>query len=106
MRTATLRRYGIDQQLAAKFPDKTARETEIARRALAWAKDFDGNSLVVLRRASVRFDAEKDLGKIRAKLLYVQSLTDKVFPPTIAPDGMAKLKASGVAADHFEIDSE
>jgi homoserine O-acetyltransferase/O-succinyltransferase len=106
MRIATLRRYGIDQQLTAKFPDKAARETEIARRALAWAREFDGNSLVVLRRASVRFDAEKEFGKIKAKLLYVLSRTDKVFPPTIAPDVMAKLKAAGVTADYYEIDSD
>jgi homoserine O-acetyltransferase len=57
---------------------------------------FDGNSLVVLRKASVRFDAEKD----------VLSRTDKLFPPSIAPDVMAKLKAAGVSADYFEIDSD
>jgi homoserine O-acetyltransferase len=106
MRVATLKRYGIDAQLAAKFPDSAAREAEIARRALTWAKEFDGNSLVVLRKASVRFDAEKDLGKMKARLLYVLSRTDKVFPPTLAPDGMAKLKAAQVNADYYEIDSE
>src|SRR5215471_10292641 len=31
IRVATLRRYGIDEQLAAKFPDKAAREAEILR---------------------------------------------------------------------------
>ena len=106
MRVATLRRYGIDEQLAAKFPDKAASDTEIVRRALTWAKAFDANSLVVLRKASVRFDAEKDFGKIKAKLLYVLSRTDQVFPPSIAPNVMAKLKAAGVAADYFEIDSD
>ena len=106
MRVVTLKRYGIDEQLAAKFPDKDAREAEIKKRAESWAKVFDGNSLVVLRKASVRFDAEKDMAKIKAKVLYVLSRTDKVFPPTIAPDVMAKLKAAGVSADYFEIDSE
>jgi homoserine O-acetyltransferase/O-succinyltransferase len=106
MRVATLKRYGIDAQLAEKFPDSAQREAEIAKRARAWAKDFDGNSLVVLRRASVRFDAEKDFSKIKARLLYVLSRTDKVFPPSIAPDVMAKLKAAGVSADYYEIDSE
>ena len=33
MRVATLKRYGIDEQLADKFPDKTAREAEIVKRA-------------------------------------------------------------------------
>ena len=106
MRVATLKRYGIDEQLAAAFPDKTAREAEIRKRGESWSKAFDGNSLVALRKASVRFDAEKDMPKIKAPVLYVLSRTDKVFPPTIAPDVMAKLKAAGVRADYFEIDSD
>ena len=106
MRVATLKRYGIDEQLAAKFPDKAAREAEITKRAESWSKVFDANSLVVLRKASVRFDAEKDMAKIKAKVLYVLSRTDKVFPPSIAPDVMAKLKAAGITADYFEIDSD
>jgi homoserine O-acetyltransferase len=106
MRVATLKRYGIDEQLAEQFPDKAAREAEIVKRAESWSKVFDGNSLVVLRKASVRFDAEKDMARIKAKVLYVLSRTDKLFPPSIAPDVMAKLKAAGVTADYFEIDSE
>lgn len=106
MRVATLKRYGIDEQLAEKFPDKAAREAEIVRRAETWSKVFDGNSLVALRKASVRFDAEKDMTRIKAKVLYVISRTDKLFPPSIAPGVMAKLKAAGVSADYFEIDSE
>src|SRR5882672_8230880 len=38
MRIATLRRYGIDEQLAAKFPDKDAREAEIKKRAESWSR--------------------------------------------------------------------
>jgi homoserine O-acetyltransferase/O-succinyltransferase len=60
----------------------------------------------VLRRAAVRFDAEKDFAKIKAKVLYVLSRTDKVFPVSIAPEVMAKLNAAGVNAKYFEIDSE
>ena len=106
MRIATLRRYGIDEQLAAQFPDKAQRDAEVARRALAWARVFDGNSLVTLRKASVKFDAAKDFNKMKAKVLYVLSRTDKVFPPSIAPEVMAQLKAAKVDADYFEIDSE
>ena len=52
MRVATLKRYGIDEQLAEKLPDKTAREAEIVKRAETWSKVFDGNSLVALRKQS------------------------------------------------------
>jgi homoserine O-acetyltransferase len=37
----------------------------------------------------------------------VLSRTDKVFPPKVlATDVMAKLKAAGVTADYYEIDSD
>lgn len=106
MRVATLKNYGIEAQLSASMPDKAQREAEIARKAGEWARQFDGNSLVVLRRASVGFDTEKDFAKIKAKVLYVLSRTDKSYPPSLAPPVMAKLKAAGVTADYFEIDSE
>jgi homoserine O-acetyltransferase/O-succinyltransferase len=106
IRMETLKRYGIDEQLKDKFPDVTAREDEIRRRSEAWAKRFDANSLVVIRRAAVRFDAEKDLPRMKAKLLYVLCTTDKLFPPSIAPAVMEKLKAAGVDAAFFELKSE
>jgi homoserine O-acetyltransferase len=106
MRIATLRRYGIDEQLTERFPDKAQRDAEVARRALAWARVFDGNALVALRKASVKFDAAKDFAKLKAKVLYVLSRTDKVFPPSLAPGVMAELKAAKVDADYYEIDSE
>ena len=45
-------------------------------------------------------------GKIKAKVLYVLSRTDKLFPPEIAPGVMPALKAAGVDADYFLLDSE
>jgi len=106
MRSETLLRYGFDEILAERFPDTDARHAEIRRLAAQWAREFDANSLVTLRRASVRFDAERDFGKMRAKVLYVLSRTDKLFPPSIAPAVMGKLAAAGVDAQYVEIDTE
>ena len=44
--------------------------------------------------------------RIRARVLYVLSRTDKIFPPSLAPEVMGKLQAAGVEAEYFEIDSE
>ncbi len=106
LRVATLKRYGIEASLMARFPDQAARDAEIIRVATPWAKAFDGNSLVAMRRATVGFDTEPSFGKIRAKVLYALSRTDRLFPPMIAPPVMAKLKAAGVDAKFVEIDSE
>jgi len=106
IREDTLRRYGIEAELVGRFPDKEARDAEIARQARAWAEAFDGHSLLVLGRAMSRFDATPDLEKIKAKVLLVLSRTDALFPPSLAPGIMAGLKAAGVEARYHEIDSE
>jgi len=60
----------------------------------------------VLRRALETFDTTPLFGSIKAKVLYVISRTDKLFPPAIAPGVMHALKAAGIDARYYEIDSE
>jgi homoserine O-acetyltransferase len=106
VRVNTLKGYGLERQLAAEYPDPAAREAEIRRRAEPWAEVFDGNSLIVQRRAMEYHDHVPDFGKIQAKVLYILSTTDKLFPTSIAPGVMEKLKAAGVDATYFELESE
>ncbi|WP_165982680.1 alpha/beta fold hydrolase [Dankookia rubra] len=106
IRVATLKNYGIEAQLNDRFPDPAAREAEIRRLATPWAQAFDGNSLVVLRRAAVDFDAQRDFARIKAKVLYALTTTDRLFPPSIAPAVMQRLAEAKVDADFFEIRNE
>jgi homoserine O-acetyltransferase len=106
LRAATLKRYGIEASLMTRFPDPAARDAEIVRIATPWAKTFDANSLVVLRRATVGFNTEPEFPKIHAKILYVLSRTDPLFPPSIAPAVMENLQAAHVDAKFVEIDSD
>jgi homoserine O-acetyltransferase len=106
LRIETLQRYGTNEVLARTIADPAARDAELRRQAAAWAQDFDPNSLLTLRRAAVRFDAERDFARLRARLLYVISRTDRLFPPSIAPGVMDKLAKAGVQASYFEIDTE
>jgi len=106
LRYETLLRYGANEMYAVAHPDQAQREAFIRQRAEAWAREFDPNSMVTLRRALETFDTEPELARIRAKVLYVLSRTDKLFPPSIAPDVMDKLAKAGVDAKYFEIDSD
>jgi len=101
-----LRRYGTEANLAARYPDPA--ERVVALRALAenWAKNWDANSLLILRRALLGFDTRPDFAKIKAKVLYILCRTDALFPPKIAPAVIEALAKAGVAARYFEIDSE
>jgi homoserine O-acetyltransferase len=105
-RVNVLKFYGIEAQLAARYPDAAAREAAVVEMARPWVEAFDANSLVVLRRALETFDTTPLFHRIKARVLYVLSRTDKLFPPALAPDVMAKLKAAGVEARYVEIDSD
>jgi homoserine O-acetyltransferase len=106
LRIDTLTRYGMADSLAERFPDPAARDAELHRIAAAWAEVFDANSLFILGRAMASYDVAAEFGKIRVPVLYVLSRTDALFPPSLAPGVIADLKAAGVDATYFEIDSE
>ena len=101
-----LKRNGIEAALAARYPERDAREAEIRAQAADWARRWDANSLVILRRGTIGFDTVKDFAKINAKVLYVLCRTDRLFPPAIAREVMHDLATAGVDARYFEIDSE
>ena len=106
LREETLRSYGIEAALAADFPDPAARAAEITRQARAWAGVFDANSMIALADALASYDVTDQLGRIRARVLYVLSRTDAIFPPSLAEGVMAALRGAGVVANYFEIDSD
>lgn len=106
IRIGTLKTYGIETRLRATMSDPEQIEAAIRDEATRWAKGFDANSLLILAKALRGFDVTAQLGKIKSKVLYVLSRTDKLFPPELAPAVMPALKAAGVDADYFLLDSE
>jgi homoserine O-acetyltransferase len=106
IRSATLKSYGIETRLRDTMSDPAEIEAAIRDEAARWAQGFDANSLLILAKALRGFDVTPQLGKVTAKVLYVLSRTDKLFPPEIAPGVMQSLKAAGIDADYFLLDSE
>lgn len=106
LRIETLRRYGAEQGLRAQGMDPAAIQAELLRQALPWAQAFDAHSLLALGRAINRYDVTSRLGQIRARVLYLLSRTDAVFPPSIAPPVMDAWRGAGVDARYVEIDTE
>jgi homoserine O-acetyltransferase len=101
-----LKTYDIETRLRDTMSDPQAIEAAICEEAVRWARGFDANSLIVLAKALRSFDVTAQLGMIRAKVLYVLSRTDKLFPPELAPAVTNGLKAAGVDADYFLLDSD
>jgi homoserine O-acetyltransferase len=106
LRVKTLKDYGLEADLADRFPDAAAREAELMRIAGAWAEAFDPNSLIALRKASMRYDVRPDFLRIKARVLFVLSRTDALFPPSLERPTMDALLAAGVSAEYALIDSD
>jgi len=106
LRIATLERYGIAAELATAFPDPIRREAEIRRLAAEWAAVFDPAALLTLTKALETHDVRPRLHTMRAPLLYVNSRTDRAFPPSLAPQVMPLFAAAGVNARYIELDSD
>jgi homoserine O-acetyltransferase/O-succinyltransferase len=106
IRIATLKTYGIETRLRATMSDAGEIEAAVRDEAARWASGFDANSLIILAKALRGFDVTAQFAQIKSKVLFVLSRTDKLFPPDIAPGVMQGLKAAGVDADYFLLDSE
>ena len=105
LRIDTLRRYGMDAWLRDQGMDTAQREDRLRAMALPWAQGFDAHALLVLRRAIVAFDAKPALAAIRARLLWVLSTTDSIFPASGGPAVVQGLRAAGVDASFHHLES-
>jgi homoserine O-acetyltransferase len=106
IRSGTLKTYGIETRLRDTLSDPAQIEAAIRAEAARWAEGFDANSLIILAKALRGFNVTGQFGSIKSKVLYVLSRTDRLFPPELAPGVMQGLKAAGVDADYFLLDSE
>jgi homoserine O-acetyltransferase len=106
IRIAILKTYGTEARLRETLSEPAEIEATIRDEATRWANKFDANSLIILAKALRTFDVTAQFSKIKAKVLYVLSRTDELFPPELAPVVMPALKAAGAEADYFLLDSE
>jgi homoserine O-acetyltransferase len=104
IRIRTLKSYGFEEQLKG-ISGAQERDAAMRRVAQDWAQEFDANSLITLRRAMGTYDVEGDLGRIRAKLLYILADSDEWYPARIGKDVMQKLERCGVDATFHELKS-
>jgi homoserine O-acetyltransferase/O-succinyltransferase len=106
IRSATLKTYGIETRLRATMSDLAQIEAAVREEAARWARGFDANSLIILAKALQKFDVTAQLDRIKSKVLYVLSRTDRLFPPELAPGVMQSFADAGVDAEYFLLDSE
>jgi homoserine O-acetyltransferase len=104
IRFETLMAYGQNEILAETIADPKAREAAIRANARAWAQIYDGHSMVVLRKAIGSFDITGAYDKLKqAKVLYVQSPSDKLFDIAQSPHYVSDMRKAGVDVTYVEL---
>jgi homoserine O-acetyltransferase len=82
-------------------------EAEAKVAARAWAQIYDGHSLVTLRRAIDGFDITHQYDRLKqAKVLYVNSKTDKLFDIADCPGYVSDMRKAGVDVTYVELPSD
>jgi len=84
-----------------------ATEADARAAARVWAQLYDGHSLVTLRRAIDGFDITHQYDRLKqAKVLYVNSKTDKLFDIALCPAYVSDMRKAGVDITYVELPSD
>jgi homoserine O-acetyltransferase len=81
-------------------------EHEAKAAARSWAQVYDAHSLVTLRRAIDAFDITGQYDRMTAKILYVQSKTDKLFDIAQCPAYVSDMRKAGLDITYVELPSD
>ena len=83
------------------------KEAEAKIAARSWAQIYDAHSLVTLRRAIDGFDITHQYDRLKqAKVLYVNSKTDKLFDIALCPAYVSDMRKAGVDVTYVELPSD
>jgi homoserine O-acetyltransferase/O-succinyltransferase len=105
LRVEMLREYGAEAGLTARGVSAADMPGELLKLAAPWARQFDPHSLIVLLRAARQLTLAEHLDRVRAKVLYLLSSTDRLFPPSLATRVMGAFEHAGVDASYRLLES-
>jgi homoserine O-acetyltransferase/O-succinyltransferase len=81
-------------------------EDALEKAGLARAKSTDANSLLYMAKANQLYNLGDDVKKMKARILFVPSRTDMIFPPELSERAAERYRAQGGVADVAVIDGE
>jgi homoserine O-acetyltransferase len=79
-------------------------EDSLYKTGLARAAATDAAHFVWMAKANQLYNLDKEINRIKAKVLFVPAKTDLIFPPELSRKAAEKLKAQGNYTEVFEID--
>lgn len=81
-------------------------EDTLQKSGMARAKTTDANNKIYMAKANQLYNVEGEVGKIKAKILFVPAASDLIFPPEFAKKAAERFIAQGGKAEVFVIEGE
>lgn len=94
------------QDPSARMTDQPAIVSALDALSRQRAVTIDANHFLYTSRAYQLFDVEQDLARIKAKILFIPSRSDLLFPPFLSQRAAEKFRAAGKQAEVFVLESE
>jgi homoserine O-acetyltransferase len=103
--------FGYQWADAAQDPTKAMDsqfkiEDVLIKTANARARTTDANHSIYMAKANQLYNVEKDIGQIKAKILFVPASSDLIFPPEFARKAADRFRAQGGHAEVFVIEGD
>ena len=114
--TLTARHWGWAEQTFGYKPASAERkpgdaignqfaiEDTLTKAGIARAKTTDANNKIYMAKANQLYNVEDEVGRIKAKLLFVPASSDLVFPPEFSRKAAERYRAQGGSAEVFVIE--
>ena len=98
--------YGQNEILAETIADPAKRQSVMRANARAWADNYDGHSMVALRKAINSFDITGQYDRLKpTKVLYVNSKTDRLFDIAQSASHVVDMRKAGIDVTYVELPS-
>lgn len=81
-------------------------EDTLQKAGVARARTTDANNKIYMAKANQLYNVEGEVGKIKARILFVPAASDLVFPPEFAQKAAEKFRAQGGKAEVFVIEGD
>jgi len=81
-------------------------ESTLQKAGMARASTTDANNKIYMAKANQLYNVESEIGRIKARILFVPASSDLVFPPEFAQKAAEKFRAQGGKAEVFVIEGD
>ncbi len=81
-------------------------EDALQKAGMARARSTDANNNIYMAKANQLFNVENEIGRIKAKILFVPASSDLIFPPEFSRKAADKFRSQGGTAEVFVIEGD